>query len=303
MNKIAIALCFLLFSGIVPGQEIDKVSKARNIASQDAPPDTVQKHWLVQGSGSLAFSQAAFSNWAAGGENSIGLNAWINFKANYRNKKHIWSNNVDLGYGFNLLGKMDNPQFTKTNDKLEITTAYSYEIHKNHHWYFTVLANFRTQFSNGYNYPDDSTVISKFMAPGYLVFGPGITYAPANWFYLYLSPSSGRFTFVNDQTLADKGAFGVDPGKTIRGEIGPYLRADLNKDLAKNINLTSSLELFTDYLHDFGCIDVNWNLLLSMKVNKWLAASITAQVIYDNDVIAATQFKEMLGLGVTYKIN
>ncbi|NQV03008.1 MAG: DUF3078 domain-containing protein, partial [Bacteroidia bacterium] len=204
-------------------------------------------------------------------------------------------------------------QYNKTDDKIELTTTYGYEIHRNKKWYASMLANFKSQFSNGYKYPDDSTVISTIMAPGYLVAGLGITYVPSNWFRVYLSPVSGRFTFVLDQALADSGSFGVTPGKNIRGEFGSYLRADLNKDLAKNINLTSSLELFTDYLNNFGNIDVNWNVLLTMKVNKWLAATINANLIYDDDVIIKssptdaggprTQFKEIIGVGLSYKFN
>jgi len=60
-----------------------------------------------------------------------------------------------------------------------------------------------------------------------------------------------------DDTLSNHGAFRVDKGKKMKGEFGPYVRADLNKDLSKNLNLSSSLELFADYLQNFGNIDVN----------------------------------------------
>jgi hypothetical protein len=150
------------------------------------------------------------------------------------------------------------------------------------------------------------------MSPGYLVAGLGVTYAPAKWFYLFMSPSSGRFTFVLDKTLSDSGAFGVDRGKTMHAEFGPYVRADLNKDLSKTINLSTTAEFFTDYIESFGNIDVNWSLLLTMKINKWLAASIATQLIYDDKVkiktaptaeaIPHTQFKELFGIGLTYKI-
>jgi len=321
MKKITVLLLSLFITGMVSAQEIQKTAKAKSEVLSEVQPDTVAKHWLVKGSGSIQFTQAAFSNWSSGGQNSLGLVAWVNFKANYRSGKHIWANTIDMGYGFNILGKGRQAQLTKTDDKIEVTTAYGFEIHKNKKWYLTVLANFRSQFADGFNYPDDSTIISKFMAPGYVVIGIGVTYAPAKWFTLYVSPVSGRFTFVTDQKLADSGAFGVERsykdasgfhhGKTVRGEFGPYLRADLNKDLSKNINLTTNLELFTDYLKSFGNIDVNWSLLLSMKVNKWLAASIQTQLIYDDDVMIQpdpterarpmTQFKEMLGIGLTYK--
>ncbi len=305
--KQFITILFAMSLAILNGQDIVKVSKAKEEALTGA--DSV-KPWNISGTGNLAFSQAAFSNWAAGGENSIGLNTFINLKANYKKRRHAWANTIDLGYGFQILGKGSDTRFTKTNDKIEYTTAYGYQMHRQGKWYFTVLVNFRTQFDKGYNYPDDSTVISKFMSPGYLIAGLGVTYAPARWFSLYMSPASGRFTFVLDQALSDSGAFGVARGKNLRKEFGPYVRADLNKDLAKNINLTTSVELFTDYFHEFGNIDVNWSLLLTMKVNNWLAASISTQLIYDNDIMIKssptsepgprTQFKEILGIGLTY---
>ncbi len=301
----------LVSSGLATiAQDINKVAKAKDESQITATPDTV-KHWNVVGSTALTFSQAAFSNWAAGGENSMGLNAFINLKANYNKGRHAWGNTIDLGYGFQILGaNKEDTRATKTNDKIELTTAYGYAITENKKWLFTILVNLRTQFSAGYNYPDDSTVISNFMSPGYLIAGVGITWAPVKWFYAYLSPVSGRFTFVLDPKLSDSGAFGVDPGKKIRGEFGPYFRADLNKDLGGNVNLASTLELFTDYLKKFGNIDVNWSLLISLKVNKWLAASIQTQLIYDEDVMIKTaptaepgpktQFKEILGIGLSY---
>lgn len=314
MQRIIFIISFLITSFLATAQEkIEHVAKAHDKSGvTEARADSL-KHWNIAGSGNIAFAQAAFSNWAAGGDNSIGLDAFVNLKASYYKNKHAWTNTLDLGYGFQVLGVGKEEDFRKTNDKLEFTTAYGYQIHKNKKWFLTALANVRTQFANGYNYPDDSTVISKFMAPGYLLAGIGITYVPVKGFYMYLSPASGRFTFVTDDTLSKQGAFGVDPGEKMKFEIGPYFRADLNKDLAKNINLATTLELFTDYMQDFGNIDVNWSLLITMKVNKWLAASISTQVIYDHDIdiktspggIAGpkTQFKEMIGIGLSYKFD
>ena len=312
MKKISFFLLLIIFSQFAISQEIQKVAKAKETVSSVVIPDSL-KAWYIGGSGSFAFSQAAFSNWAAGGQNSIGLDAYLDLVANYHKGRHVWGNTLSLGYGFTILGKGNQTKFTKSNDKLEFTSAYGYAFSKDKKWLLTVLMNFRSQFSAGYNYPDDSTVISNFMAPGYLVAGLGITYAPAKWFYVYLSPGSGRFTFVLDKKLSDTGSFGVDKGKKSRTEFGSYLRADLNKDLSKTINLTTTLALFTNYMKDFGNIDVNWNLLLTMKVNKWLAASITTQLIYDDNVNIKpdptesggprTQFKELLGIGISYKIH
>ena len=313
MRKIFIMLMISGIGWTGTGQELQKVAKAKDEATAVKIPDTLKKHWLVTGIGALQFSQAAFSNWSGGGQNSIGLTSLLNIKANYSKGKSAWGNTIDLGYGFQYIGKSGDAKFYKTNDKIELTTAYGYQISKDAKWFFTILANIRTQFSAGYNYPDDSTVISNFMSPGYLIAGVGITYAPVKWFYVYLSPASGRATFVIDKKLSDSGSFGVDRGKQVKMEFGPYLRADMNKDFGKSFNISSSLELFTDYLHKFGNIDVNWNLLLTLKVNKWLAASINTQLVYDDDVIIKadptveggprTQFKEILGIGLTVKLH
>jgi hypothetical protein len=311
MKKFTLISLFLLLTYLGMSQEIVKAAKNAKDAVKDIKIDTA-KAWYLDGYGSINFSQSAYSNWSAGGQNSVGFLGMLGLKANYKKGKHSWGNTVDLGYGFNLLGKMSDSKYTKTNDQLELTSVYGYSISKDNKWFVAVLLNFRTQFSNGYNYPDDSTVISKFMAPGYLVAGLGITYTPAKWFYLYLSPASGRFTFVMDKKLSDSGAFGVDKGKMTRGEFGAYMRADMNKDLSKTINLATTLELYTNYLKDFGNIDVNWGLLLTMKVNKWLAASIATQLVYDDKINIKTtptstpgprtQFKELFGIGLSYKL-
>jgi hypothetical protein len=311
MKKITLVTLFVFFSGIMMSQNKDIVRSAKaKEALAEIKADSV-KAWYLNGTAALAFSQATFSNWSSGGENSLGLNSFLNFQANYKKGKHSWGNTFDLGYGFNIQGKMKNAKTSKSNDKIEITSAYGYSISKDNKWLLTVLINFRTQFSAGYNYPDDSTVTSNFMAPGYLVAGLGITYAPAKWFSLFVSPSSGRFTFVLDKKLSDSGAFGVDRGKKMHAEFGPYVRADFNKDLSKTINLSTTVEFFTDYIETFGNIDVNWSLLLTMKVNKWLAASVATQLIYDDHIKIKTaptgepgprtQFKELLGIGLTYK--
>jgi hypothetical protein len=313
MKKFTLFIFLIALSNLVmsQNQEIVKVAKTKETVTA-IKLDTA-KAWYIDGLASLNFSQASFSNWSSGGQNSLGLTSFFNLKANYRKGRHSWGNTIDLGYGFDILGKMSDAKYTKTNDKLEITSAYGYSLTKDNKWMLTVLMNFRTQFSAGYNYPDDSTVISNFMAPAYLLLGIGATYTPAKWFYLYISPASGRVTFVLNKKLSDSGAFGVARGKKMFAEFGPYLRADMTKDLSKTITLATTLELFTNYFKDFGNIDVNWSLLLTMKVNKWLAASITTQLIYDNNVkiktaptdeaIPHTQFKELFGLGLTYKIN
>jgi hypothetical protein len=57
------------------------------------------------------------------------------------------------------------------------------------------------------------------------------------------------------------------------------------KDLVKNVNLDSYLDLFSNYLNNPGNIDVVFNNLLTFKINKYFTANIISQTIYDDDII------------------
>jgi len=79
----------------------------------------------------------------------------------------------------------------------------------------------------------------------------------------------------------------------------------------KNVSLNSTLGLFSNYLENPQNIDVNWNVFILMKINDFLSANLTTQLIYDDDIKtsdkdgnvkgAKVQFKEVFGVGLTYK--
>jgi hypothetical protein len=105
---------------------------------------------------------------------------------------------------------------------------------------------------------------------------------------------------VLDDSLSNIGAFGVEQGKKTRFETGAYLLAKMSQTIAPDLNLISSLDLFTPYTSDFGNINVNWNLLLNYKINKLLTANVNTTLRYYEKEITKIQFKEIIGLGFTY---
>ncbi len=273
-----------------------------------AQQDTV---WRKSGLISLNFSQVSLSNWAAGGENSIAGNAIVNYFANYKRGKNVWDNNFALGYGVLMQGKDD---VRKSDDKIDLSSKYGREAFGK--WYYSALLNFRSQFAPGYNYPNDSVKISNFLAPAYVTFALGMDYKPNPHFSLFISPATVRWTIVNDDALNAVGAFGVDSGETVETEIGALLKATVNTDLSKSVNLATTLDLFSNYLEDPQNIDINWQLLLSIKLGKYFSASLSTQLIYDDNttltfyksdkttvdhVGPGVQFKEVLGIGFAYK--
>lgn len=252
------------------------------VYAQDEPEnesDTTEG-WKVKGNFSIGFSQVSLTNWVAGGENSISGNISLRVAADYKKGKHSWSNFLLTSYGLQKLGKSE---FQKNEDIIEINSKYGYQVGKK--WNYAVNMNLRTQYSPGYKTPEDSIKVSDFFAPAYIVLSTGFDYKPNDNFSLLLAPVSGKFTIVADDLLSSVGAYGVDPGSTGRAEFGAFIQLIYTKEnLIKNVNFINNLNLFSNYFENPEKIDVNWQMIFDLKVNKWLTASLSTHLIYDYDI-------------------
>ena len=330
MKKIVFNILLLSISFNHFSQEVTKDDAAKIQAELDKlkaiAADTL-KPWQLGGVISINGQQVSLTNWAAGGNNSISVGGLVNVFAKYKKGKITWDNNLELGYG--VIKQGDNKQWWKNDDKIQFSTKLGRQIKKS--WYATALGDFRTQFTDGFNYPNDSIYISRFMAPGYALAALGVDYKPNDHFSAFIAPVTGKFTFVNDPTLARAGAFGVQKEisytdstgtyitqnyKTHREEFGAYLKVQYQTKVMDNITFQTVLELFSNYFHNPQNVDVNWTTLTTFKVNKFISATLSTQLIYDDDIkvlrnygdknVKGTigpdiQFKQVLGVGFSYK--
>lgn len=312
MKKTITTILPLLISIFTFGQaaNVDKIAGISGDTLTGAKTDT---SWKTGGFIGINFSQVSLNNWAQGGENSVAIGSNANVFANYAKGKTQWDNSLTLAYALLKTGKTP---VRKSDDQIDLTSKFGYRIGDSK-WFYSALLNFKSQFADGYAYPNDSVVISHFLAPGYVIIALGVNYKPVEYFEMFFSPATGKVTLVNDQDLADLGAYGVDPavydlngnvtsnGKTSRTEFGAYMNFKFKKDIFTNVTLASKLELFNNYTDkdkdNAKKIDVNWETGLLMKVNKFMTASILTQLIYDANTIERTQFKEVIGVGVGYK--
>jgi hypothetical protein len=167
------------------------------------------------------------------------------------------------------------------------------------------------------------------MSPGYFFLGAGTSYITKDRkFNLYISPLTQKATFVFDQNLADKGSFGVEKavldadgnvlekGKNVFVEVGFLITNNWETQLMENVALKHRLNLYTDYIRSFGNIDVDWELNVNLKVNKYIVTNLGTHFIYDDDILfdavkddagivinqgrPKLQFKQILGVGVAY---
>jgi hypothetical protein len=264
-------------------------------------------YWKRGGLASISFSQVSFNNWVAGGKNSVSGVGIFNYFATYEKDKANWENALKTGYGLLKEGKNE---LVKSEDRLELNSKFGIKS-RNTKILYSTFANFLTQFADGYKYPDKSKKISGLFAPAYLSVASGMDYKPNDKFSLFFSPVSGKFTFVTDEALSAAGAFGVAEGKKSRAEFGATAKGELKALLGKNISMVSSLTLFSNYFHNPEKIDVNWDLLINLKVNEYISANFISNMIWDDDILITiddkgtmdkrVQWKQLFGFGLSYK--
>jgi hypothetical protein len=276
--------------------------KAWTQTNDTVPPLIKDTAWTAHGFFGLNVSQTSLSDWQGGGQNNVSISGIVNLDILYkRDKFERWQNKLDALFGVIRQGGADGPYkgFVKNIDQLFVLSKYNTKAFGKY-WFWAGQADYRTQFAPGYESRGDSVVqpaISDINSPGYIQLGFGLDYIPRDYFSISILPLAGKVTLVNRQYLADEGAFGVtpakrdatgkitSPGKKVRYEAGGRLIFKFKKDIVKNVNLDSYLDLFTNYFVDFGNIDVIFNNTLSIKVARYFSVNLISRLIYDNDII------------------
>jgi len=287
-------------------------------------PDSIS-HWTINNKMNLLFTQNSFVNWSAGGNNSIAGILKIKLTKNYKNNHLTWFNELKSNYGLN---KEQERELRKTEDLFEINSTFGYRKNIKSNWYYSAKFNFKTQYTNGYKYPNTDKPISRLFAPAYIFLGVGSEYADkGNNFKLYLSPITNKTTFVFDKNLANEGAFGVtsavydDAGNLIskgenkKIEFGMLATGEWKTEVMKNIEMANKLILYSDYVNNYGNIDVDWEINFDLTINKYVSANVGSHFLFDDDIKSKKdtnndgtfelsgpkiQVKQVLGVGFLY---
>ena len=285
-------------------------------------PDTTS-HWTKKNKVGFDISEIAFVNWSAGGNSAISGLLKGDFSRIYAKGNQKWVNDLSIRYGLN---KQDGFEMRKTDDAIQINSTFGYRKDTITNWYHSAKFNFNTQFTNGYAYPNTDKAISRLFAPAYFFLGVGAENASKSKHRVfYISPFTFKNTLVLDQRLANQGAFGVTKalydsngnilinGKNSKTELGFLFTSYYKKDIVKNVILVNRLVLYSDYINNFGNIDIDYDFMLDLVVNQYVRANIGARIIYDDDIKAKEevngsqitvgpklQLKQMLGIGLVY---
>lgn len=331
-QNFLLVAALLLGSNLFAQTEIEKVKSSlataeTELAAVQARINTLKSElnklnpppiWNKGGFASLNFNQVSFTNWAAGGQDAISTTFIGNAYAKYKKDKISWDNNLDVTYG---LLKNKGQSVRKNDDRIDFLSKVG--VTATQHINYAALVNFKSQFAPGYNFNDPNEnrpVISKFMAPAYLLASLGIDWKPYDFLSVYISPATGKYTFVMDDSIAAARQYipVTNANANFRSEFGAMFTGVFQKDLVKNVNLKSRLDLFNNFTDanrpNRKNIDVNWENVIGIKLGKYLGASIITQLIYDNDTKIEydpenkpgvkgprLQFKQAFGAGLSYK--
>ncbi|MCF8225075.1 MAG: DUF3078 domain-containing protein [Bacteroidales bacterium] len=244
------------------------------------PLEVIPVYWDFEFSSLLAFNQTYLSNWSKGGESSVATMVDLKGGAQYNNTRSDtkWITNGRLKYGSLITEEYG----IRTNtDQFEINSQYNKVISKKVD--FSTVFYMKNQIARGYNYPNDSVVVSKFLNPGTFTVGVGAEYKPFKKTVFNFSPLSYKNTFVLDTTI-DQTVHGIEENKMVRQELGGQLVATNSITLLEGLDMSNSVRLFANYFDQLQNVDVDWELNLEKRINWYFTISFNLHIIYDNDI-------------------
>lgn len=267
---------------------------AITINAQETAKDTT-KLWTKKGNISLLFNQSAYNKqWLGGGTSNIAGNFGLNYDFNYKKDDVVWDNKFIAAYGLTKIKGALNT--TKTDDRLEFNSLWGKKAKGD--WYYSMFLNFKTQMDAGLD--KNGVRLSHFFSPAYLQLGPGMLWKKSNNLSVNFSPATAKVILVHDHFTEFGSSFGVLKGDTSRFELGASVAAYYKFNVVTNVTIENRLNLYSNYLDKPQNIDVDYQMNVVMKINKYMSANIALQTIYDDNAIKAVQIREVFGLGVNY---
>jgi hypothetical protein len=273
------------------------------LLSQEIESSTQKSNWTKKGKVSFMFNQSAFTNWVARGENTLAGNASINYNFDYAKGNYTWKNNITTSYG---LTKSKNTEFEKkTDDRIEFNSLLG--INADNYWFYSILFNFKTQFTQGFKYDKDAngkeirTKFTNFFSPATFLIGPGMLWEKNKKFKFNIAPATTKLVIVDKNFTLPKGAyFGVEEGEDTRLELGFNASGRLKIDLMENISIENLINLYANYFENPENIDIDYTMNLVMKINSYFTTNLIFQSIYDDNAYEGFQIREVFGLSFNY---
>lgn len=273
-----------------------------SFGNQAIAQDTDSTTWSKSLIGKAALTQVGFQNWSEGGVNTLAVSTGID--GTFSNTSGRWeqTHQIRLAYG---LVKQDTLDFRKAEDLIQVNSDFKY-LGNGFFQRFnpTFAATLRTQFFEGLNFDSDPlgrdrtppVKVSDLFAPATLTQSIGLSYAPKPWFSQRVGIAA-KETVVTIERL--RPLYAVDIDKSARIEGGLEAVTQFDKEIATNVRYKASFSVFAA-LNQPDQPDIIFENLVAMKVNTWLSVNFELVAIWDKDIDAAVQLKEVFSVGLSY---
>ncbi|WP_413999683.1 DUF3078 domain-containing protein [Flavobacterium sp. W1B] len=265
--------------------------------AQEVPKDST-KLWTKKGNISLLFNQSAYNRqWLGGGTSNLAGNFGLNYDFNYKKETIVWDNKFILAYGLSKIKGIE--KTAKTDDRLELNSLWGKKSSAPN-WYYSIYFNFKSQMDSGLD--KNNQIISHFFSPAYFQFGPGMLWKKNDNLSVNFSPAAAKLILVHKHFTDFGPSFGVLQGDASRFEFGASVTAYYKFNVMANVSIENRLNLYSNYLDDPQNVDVDYQMNVIMKINKYLSANVAVQAIYDDNSVQAVQVREIFGLGINFGI-
>ncbi|HEN20678.1 MAG TPA: DUF3078 domain-containing protein [Desulfobacteraceae bacterium] len=282
--------------------------------------DVRQQYWKFLSEASFVFNQAMIKNWVQGGESNVSTLLDVTGTASFTDKEKnmVWESQGRVKFGL-ITGGIGSG-IRKNIDQIDIVSKFNNKAFGKFDFSTTML--FKTQLAYGYNYPNDSVVVSKFFNPASLTLGMGLDYQPNKNTSINFAPLSYKATFVPDTAMIDPTKHGLKADQRSRHEPGASVQISHKTTIFKDINVVNKVRLFTNYIDNPQNIDIDWEMIATARLNWFTDIRLNTHLIYDDDTlipvlddkgeqvlntdgspkkVPKVQFKELIGLSVIFR--
>ncbi len=242
MKKLFITISAALISMGAYAQDAQQVAADAAQAVNDAPAAETKapkpSNWTNSLKTNINVGQTGLFNWAAGGDNTVSVAAFVDGNANWKKGDMFWNNRLQLDYGF--LYASSKPILQKSTDRIYLESKWGYKTEKMKNFYFSANFDFKSQFTSGWDYNTPEILVdsegnkltgaplrqawrdarglkSGFLAPAYTNLALGLDYTPTKWLSLNFAPLTGGYVIVKDADL--RKSYSMKEKKTTTAEM------------------------------------------------------------------------------------
>ncbi len=259
--------------------------------------------WTLGGNGYLQFSQNYISaNWYKGGESTKSLLSGFTWQANYDDRQRVqFENKIEWKLGFITAPSDTVHSYKANNDLLRLSSKLGYKAFST--WYYTLSAEFKTQFFSNYDTNSDN-LVSAFFSPAELNVGLGMDYKYVKDGVCNLSVLVNPLNYTLYSVASDRvdpTKFNIKEGHKRESVWGSRLETTLKWKVFSALMWESRLSYTTNYEK----VLAEWENTFTFSVNKYLSTKLFVHGRFDDGVAREEdasyfQLQELLSFGLSY---